>query len=89
MNKRILNIAIPSSIKLLRPALPHSLLFLCSAEAKQLADDLTRGLEKAVEDGSFERTFNKYFAEFIKAADIKHRYIFELKILDQTTTEQS
>ena len=58
---------------------PTAFYFFVAPKQKQLADDLTRGLEKAVEDGSFERTFNKYFAEFIKAADIKHRYIFELK----------
>lgn len=58
---------------------PTAFYFFVAPKQKQLADDLKRGLERAVEDGSFERTFNKYFAGFIKAANIKKRYIFELK----------
>jgi hypothetical protein len=58
---------------------PTAFYFFVSPKQVKLAEDLTRGLEKAVEDGSFERTFNKYFSTFIKDADIKNRYIFELK----------
>lgn len=58
---------------------PTAFYFFVAPKQKQLADDLTRGLEKAVEDGSFEKVFNKYFSEFIRAADLKHRVIFDLK----------
>ena len=58
---------------------PTAFYFFVSPKRTQLAEDLTRGLERAVEDGSFDRTFNKYFADFIRDADIKHRVIFDLK----------
>ncbi len=58
---------------------PTAFYFFVSPQQTKLAEDLTRGLERAVEDGSFDRTFNKYFAEFIRNADLKHRYVFELK----------
>lgn len=58
---------------------PTAFYFFVSPKRTQLAEDLTRGLERAVEDGSFDRTFNKYFADFIRDADIKHRYVFDLK----------
>lgn len=58
---------------------PTAFYFFVSPAQTKLAEDLSRGLERAIEDGSFDRTFNKYFADFIRDADIKHRHIFELK----------
>ncbi len=58
---------------------PTAFYFFVSPKQTQLAADLTRGLEKAVADGSFERLFNQYFLTFIRQADIKNRIIFELK----------
>ncbi|MFZ6818568.1 hypothetical protein [Undibacterium sp. Ji22W] len=58
---------------------PTAFYFFVAPNQKKLAADLTRGLEKAVADGSFERTFNRYFQRFIQDADIKNRVIFELK----------
>lgn len=58
---------------------PTAFYFFVAPNQKKLAADLSRGLEKAVADGSFERTFNRYFQQFIQDADLKHRRIFELK----------
>lgn len=58
---------------------PTAFYFFVAPNQQQLAADLSRGLEKAVADGSFERIFNRYFYQFIQDADLKHRRIFELK----------
>jgi hypothetical protein len=58
---------------------PTAFYFFVAPNKKKLAADLTKGLERAIADGSFEITFNKYFQAFIRDADIKNRYIFELK----------
>ena len=58
---------------------PTAFYFFVAPNRKKLADDLTKGLERAIADGSFESTFNKYFQGFIRDADIKNRLIFELK----------
>lgn len=58
---------------------PTAFYFFVAPNQKKLAADLTLGLERAVADGSFERTFNKYFQGFIRDANIKERVIFELK----------
>ncbi|MBR7801542.1 transporter substrate-binding domain-containing protein [Undibacterium fentianense] len=58
---------------------PTAFYFFVAPEKTQLAEDLTRGLKRAVDDGSFEKVFNRYFAQFIRDANIKNRIIFELK----------
>lgn len=58
---------------------PTAFYFFVAPNQKKLAADLTLGLEHAIADGSFERTFNKYFQGFIRDANIKDRVIFELK----------
>ena len=58
---------------------PTAFYFFVTPSRKKLAADLTKGLERAIADGSFETVFNKYFQGFIRDADIKNRYIFELK----------
>ena len=58
---------------------PTAFYFFVAPQQKKLAADLTRGLEKAVADGSFERLFNRYFQDFIHRANIKERIIFNLK----------
>ena len=52
--------------------------FFVAPQQKKLAEDLTRGLERAIANGSFERVFNKYFKTLIQLTDIKNRSIFEL-----------
>ncbi|WP_395008100.1 hypothetical protein [Undibacterium sp.] len=58
---------------------PTAFYFFVAPQQKKLAADLTRGLEKAVADGSFEHLFNRYFQSFIRRANIKDRVILELK----------
>jgi hypothetical protein len=57
---------------------PTAFYFFVAPKQTKLAQDLTRGLERAVADGSFDLVFNKYFRTFIEKADINNRIIFEL-----------
>jgi hypothetical protein len=57
---------------------PTAFYFFVAPKQKKLAEDLTRGLERAVADGSFDIVFNKYFRQYIQQADINNRIIFEL-----------
>ena len=52
--------------------------FFVAPQQKKLAENLTRGLERAIADGSFEQVFNKYFKTLIQKTEIKNRIIFEL-----------
>jgi hypothetical protein len=57
---------------------PTAFYFFVSSKQTKLAADLTRGLERAVADGSFDLLFDHYFRAFIQQADINNRLIFEL-----------
>lgn len=57
---------------------PTAFYFFVAPNQTKLAADLTRGLERAVADGSFDIVFNKYFRTYIQQADINNRIIFEL-----------
>jgi hypothetical protein len=57
---------------------PTAFYFFVAPKQTKLAADLTRGLERAVADGSFDLVFNKYFRSYIQQADINNRVIFEL-----------
>ncbi|MBC7404474.1 MAG: transporter substrate-binding domain-containing protein [Cytophaga sp.] len=70
-----LNLAIDTTFVL---HYPTAFYFFVAPNQKKLAQDLTKGLERAIEDGSFDAVFNKYFQTFIKQADIKNRLIFDL-----------
>jgi hypothetical protein len=43
-----------------------------------LADEIRRGLEAAIADGSFDRLFYSYFATKIAAADLERRHVVDL-----------
>ncbi|MBC3882658.1 hypothetical protein H8K35_14795 [Undibacterium sp. LX40W] len=58
---------------------PTALYFFVAPEQKKLADDIKRGLELAITDGSFEQLFNQYCKPFIVKANMKNRVILELK----------
>lgn len=58
---------------------PTALYFFVAPEQKKLAEDLKRGLELAIADGSFEQLFNQYCKPFIVKANIKNRLVIELK----------
>jgi hypothetical protein len=57
---------------------PTAFYFFVAPKQTKLAADLTRGLERAVADGSFDIVFDKYFRTYIQQADINNRIIFEL-----------
>ena len=57
---------------------PTAFYFFVAPKQTKLAADLTKGLERAVADGSFDVVFNKYFHSYIQQADINNRIIFEL-----------
>jgi hypothetical protein len=59
--------------------LPKAFYFFVAPKQKKLAADLTKGLERAIADGSFDAVFNKYFQKIIQQEDINNRIIFELK----------
>jgi hypothetical protein len=44
----------------------------------RLADDVRRGLELAIADGSFDRLFYAHYGEAIELADLPHRRIIDL-----------
>ncbi len=58
---------------------PTALYFFVAPEQKQLAEDLRRGLELSIANGSFEQLFTQYCRPFIVKADLKNRRIFELE----------
>lgn len=74
-NHSELNLAIDTTVAL---HYPTAFYFFVAPNQKKLAQDLTKGLERAIADGSFDAVFNKYFQTFIKQADIKNRLIFDL-----------
>lgn len=58
---------------------PTALYFFVSPKQKTLAEDLRRGLETAIADGSFEQLFNEYCKPFILRANLKSRVVLDLK----------
>jgi hypothetical protein len=49
-----------------------------SVEGKRVAERLETGLLKAVDDGSFDAVFNKYWGDIIKKADLSGKKIIRL-----------
>jgi hypothetical protein len=58
---------------------PTALYFFVAPTQKQLAEDIRRGLELSIANGSFEQLFTQYCRPFIVKADLKNRRIFELE----------
>ncbi len=58
---------------------PTALYFFVAPNQKQLAEDIRRGLELSIANGSFEQLFTQYCRPFIVKADLKNRRIFELE----------
>jgi hypothetical protein len=52
--------------------------FFVNASDHELAEDLRKGLEAMVADGSFDRIFHRYHDEALQAANLKGRRVFEL-----------
>ena len=57
---------------------PTDAYFFVNRRNTRLADDVRRGLEAAIADGSFDRLFYSYFAAQIAAAGLEGRHIIEL-----------
>lgn len=66
---------------------PTALYFFVAPTQKKLAEDIRKGLEAAIADGSFDQLFNQYCRPFIIKAELKNRRIFELKnpLIQQST----
>jgi len=66
---------------------PTALYFFVAPTQKQLAEDIRRGLELSIANGSFEQLFTQYCRPFIVKADLKNRRIFELEnpLIQQTS----
>jgi ABC-type amino acid transport substrate-binding protein len=58
---------------------PTAFYFFVAPKQQKLADVITKGLERSITDGSFERVFNKYFTALIQQTNVKNRIIFELE----------
>lgn len=58
---------------------PIAYFFHVSQANKVLAQDIQHGLEKMLQDGSFERLFDRYNSDFIKKANLKHRHVIHIK----------
>ncbi|WP_197416395.1 MULTISPECIES: ABC transporter substrate-binding protein [unclassified Massilia] len=57
---------------------PTDAYFFVNRTNAGLADEIRRGLEAAIADGSFDRLFYSYFASKIAAADLERRHVVEL-----------
>jgi hypothetical protein len=57
---------------------PTDAYFFVNRANAGLADDIRRGLEAAIADGSFDRLFYSYFAPKIAAAGLERRHILNL-----------
>lgn len=58
---------------------PTALYFFFSPQTPQLADEVRRGLELALADGSFDRLFRQHHAADLKLARLDQRHIIELR----------
>jgi hypothetical protein len=57
---------------------PAAMYFFVNPHKPELADDLRRGLEAMVADGSFARLFHEYHDVYLKQANLKGRRVIEL-----------
>lgn len=58
---------------------PSAYYYFVNKNSTILAQDVTKGLEIALADGSFEKLFRQYHDEALKLADLKNRTVIELK----------
>ena len=58
---------------------PSAFYYFVNKKNTTLAQDLTKGLEMAIADGSFEKLFHQYHDDAIRLADLKNRTVIELK----------
>ena len=58
---------------------PTAFYFFVSPLRTELAEDLTRGLEAAIADGSFDALFNQHFGDLANRLHLKDRTLIELR----------
>ncbi len=58
---------------------PAAMYFFVNKRDAALAADISRGLEKALHDGSFDALFQRYFGASIKRAGLGERQVIELR----------
>lgn len=58
---------------------PFPVYFFVNKNNSALAGRIEAGLKYAINDGSFENLFNRYFKSYLAKADLKNRKIFILK----------
>ena len=58
---------------------PFPVYFFLNKKNTETAKRIETGLRYAINDGSFENLFNKYFKAYLTKADLKNRKIFRLK----------
>ncbi|MGD8176548.1 substrate-binding periplasmic protein [Marinimicrobium sp. ARAG 43.8] len=58
---------------------PSAYYFFVSQQNTALAEALRQGLEKAIEDGSFDRLFMAHFGDMLERADLKNRTLLRLE----------
>jgi ABC-type amino acid transport substrate-binding protein len=68
---------------------PSAMYFFVSRDNPQLAAALERGLEQAIDDGSFKTLFDRYFGDAIARAKLSQRRVFEIDnpLLPTLTTD--
>ena len=57
---------------------PTALYFFVNKKNTELADDLQKGLQIAIEDGSFKKLFDSHFSETIRTANLAQRKIISI-----------
>ena len=57
---------------------PEAVYFFVSNDNTELYNNVLKGLNKAIEDGSFQQNFERYFGEYIERAQLHKRQIFTL-----------
>lgn len=58
---------------------PSALYFFVSPREPKMAEDIRKGLEEMIRNGSFEKTFQRYQQATIKGANLKNRTIIPLR----------
>jgi len=69
------NLAVDNSIIIKYPTAYY---FFVNKNSPQLANTITEGFEKAIQDGSFDRLFNKHFSHLLSDLKIDKRHVIKL-----------
>lgn len=81
-----LNLTIEKTLTIYYPAAYY---FYVAKDNTELATAIESGLKTAIEDGSFDEIFNRYFADTIKKADLANRRVITIPFSDSDVIDQS